>query len=39
MEEFTYLGVLFMSERRMEREIKRRIGEASAVIGRCTGLS
>ncbi len=39
VEEFTYLGVLFTSERRMEWEIKRRIGEASAVIGRCTGLS
>ncbi len=32
MEEFKYLGVLFMSEGRMEREIDRRIGAASAVM-------
>ncbi len=32
MEEFTYLGVLFTSEGRMEWEIDRWIGEASAVM-------
>ncbi|TWW74365.1 R2 Retrovirus-related Pol polyprotein from type I retrotransposable element [Takifugu flavidus] len=32
VEEFKYLGVLFTSEGRMEREIDRRIGAASAVI-------
>ncbi len=32
MEEFKYLGVLFTSEGRMEREIDRRIGVASAVM-------
>jgi len=32
VEEFRYLGVLFTSEGRMEREIDRRIGAASAVI-------
>ncbi|KAK0134372.1 Craniofacial development protein 2 [Merluccius polli] len=32
VEEFKYLGVLFMSEERMEREIDRRIGAASAVM-------
>ena len=32
MEEFKYLGVLFTSEGRMEREIDRRIGAASAVM-------
>ncbi|TWW53801.1 hypothetical protein D4764_0263840 [Takifugu flavidus] len=32
VEEFKYLGVLFTSERRMEREIDRRIGAASAVM-------
>ncbi len=37
MEEFKYLGVLFMSEGRMEREIDRRIGAASAVM-RLTGV-
>jgi len=31
-EEFKYLGVLFTSEGRMEREIDRRIGAASAVM-------
>ena len=31
-EEFKYLGVLFTSERRMEREIDRQIGTASAVM-------
>ena len=31
VEEFKYLGVLFTSEGRMEREIDRRIGAASAV--------
>ena len=31
-EEFKYLGVLFTSEGRMEREIDRRIGVASAVM-------
>ncbi|KAI3377234.1 hypothetical protein L3Q82_009145 [Scortum barcoo] len=39
VEEFKYLGVLFTSEGKMEREIDRRIGAASAVIMRsvCTG--
>ncbi|KAK3544419.1 hypothetical protein QTP86_011157 [Hemibagrus guttatus] len=32
VEEFKYLGVLFMSEGRMDREIDRRIGAAAAVI-------
>ncbi|KAK3524784.1 hypothetical protein QTP86_005457 [Hemibagrus guttatus] len=32
VEEFKYLGVLFMSEGRMYREIDRRIGAAAAVI-------
>ncbi|TWW67188.1 hypothetical protein D4764_02G0002290 [Takifugu flavidus] len=32
VEEFMYLGVLFMSEGRMEQEIDRRIGAASAVM-------
>ncbi|KAI3360890.1 hypothetical protein L3Q82_012903, partial [Scortum barcoo] len=32
VEEFKYLGVLFMSEGKMEREIDRRIGAASAVM-------
>ncbi|KAI3365319.1 hypothetical protein L3Q82_010409, partial [Scortum barcoo] len=32
VEEFKYLGVLFTSEGKMEREIDRRIGAASAVI-------
>ncbi len=32
MDEFKYLGVLFTSEGRMEREIDRRIGVASAVM-------
>ncbi|KAK0136262.1 hypothetical protein N1851_027842 [Merluccius polli] len=32
VEEFKYLGVLFTSEGRMEREINRRIGAASAVM-------
>ena len=32
VEEFKYLGVLFMSEGRMEREIDRRIGAAAAVM-------
>ncbi len=32
VEEFKYLGVLFMSEGRMEREIDRRSGAASAVM-------
>ncbi|CAM4608815.1 unnamed protein product [Leuciscus chuanchicus] len=32
VEEFMYLGVLFMSEGRMHREIDRRIGAASAVM-------
>ncbi|TWW54485.1 hypothetical protein D4764_0145930 [Takifugu flavidus] len=32
VEEFKYLGVLFTSEGRMEREIDRRIGAASAVM-------
>ena len=31
VEEFKYLGVLFTSEGRMEREIDRRIGAAAAV--------
>ena len=32
VEEFKYLGVLFTSEGRMDREIDRRIGAASAVM-------
>ncbi|KAI3366505.1 hypothetical protein L3Q82_000635 [Scortum barcoo] len=32
MEEFKYLGVLFTSEGKMEREIDRRIGAASTVM-------
>ncbi|TWW77392.1 hypothetical protein D4764_12G0007820 [Takifugu flavidus] len=32
VEEFKYLGVLFTSEGRMEQEINRRIGAASAVM-------
>jgi len=32
VEEFKYLGVLFTNEGRMEREIDRRIGAASAVL-------
>ncbi|KAI3376783.1 hypothetical protein L3Q82_000382 [Scortum barcoo] len=32
LEEFKYLGVLFTSEGKMEREIDRRIGAASAVM-------
>ena len=32
VEEFRYLGILFTSEGRMEREIDKRIGEASAVM-------
>ncbi|TWW59831.1 hypothetical protein D4764_06G0013610 [Takifugu flavidus] len=32
VEEFKYLGVLFTSEGRMEREIDRRIGAASTVM-------
>ncbi|TWW66924.1 hypothetical protein D4764_20G0009560 [Takifugu flavidus] len=32
VEEFKYLGVLFLSEGRMEQEIDRRIGAASAVM-------
>ncbi len=32
VEEFKYIGVLFTNERRMEREIDRRIGAASAVM-------
>ncbi|MDF4355550.1 hypothetical protein P3445_23995, partial [Vibrio parahaemolyticus] len=32
VEEFKYLGILFTSEGRMEREIDRRIGAASAVM-------
>ncbi|TWW77345.1 hypothetical protein D4764_12G0007350 [Takifugu flavidus] len=32
VEEFKYLGILFMSEGRMEREIDGRIGAASAVM-------
>ncbi|KAK0148960.1 hypothetical protein N1851_010644 [Merluccius polli] len=32
VKEFKYLGVLFTSEGRMEREIDRRIGAASAVM-------
>ncbi len=32
VDEFKYLGVLFTSEGRMEREIDRRIGAASAVM-------
>ncbi|KAI3366362.1 hypothetical protein L3Q82_000450 [Scortum barcoo] len=38
VEEFKYLGVLFTSEGKMEREIDRRIGAASMQLcGRCTG--
>ncbi|KAI3360388.1 hypothetical protein L3Q82_002299 [Scortum barcoo] len=38
VEEFKYLGVLFTSEGKMEREIDRRIGAVSAVMARrCTG--
>ncbi len=32
VEEFKYIGVLFTSEGRMEREIDRGIGAASAVM-------
>ena len=32
MEEFKYLVILFTSEGRMEREVDRRIGAASAVM-------
>ena len=32
VEEFKYLGILFTSEGRMEREIDRRIGAAAAVL-------
>ncbi|KAL6462549.1 hypothetical protein MHYP_G00289710 [Metynnis hypsauchen] len=32
VEEFKYLGILFTSEGRMEREVDRRIGAASAVM-------
>ncbi|KAI3375916.1 hypothetical protein L3Q82_003772 [Scortum barcoo] len=32
VEEFKYLGVLFTSEGKIEREIDRRIGAASAVM-------
>ncbi|KAK3566901.1 hypothetical protein QTP86_004752 [Hemibagrus guttatus] len=32
VEEFKYLGVLFTSEGRMDREIDRRIGAAAAVM-------
>ena len=32
VEEFKYLGVFFMDEGKMEREINRRIGAASAVM-------
>ncbi|KAI3358949.1 hypothetical protein L3Q82_015335 [Scortum barcoo] len=42
VEEFKYLGVLFTSEGKMEREIDRRIGAASAEVMRsvtCTGPS
>ncbi|KAI3351307.1 hypothetical protein L3Q82_005853 [Scortum barcoo] len=40
VEEFKYLGVLFTSEGKMEREIDRRIGAASTQLcGRCTGPS
>ncbi|KAI3357751.1 hypothetical protein L3Q82_016156 [Scortum barcoo] len=35
VEEFKYLGVLFTSEGKMEREIDRRIGAASAVMRSC----
>ncbi|KAI3358420.1 hypothetical protein L3Q82_014845 [Scortum barcoo] len=38
VEEFKYLGVLFTSEGKMEREIDRRIGAASAVIMRSVGV-
>ncbi|KAI3353207.1 hypothetical protein L3Q82_019757 [Scortum barcoo] len=34
VEEFKYLGVLFTSEGKMEREIDRRIGAASAVVAK-----
>ncbi|KAI3360572.1 hypothetical protein L3Q82_002440 [Scortum barcoo] len=36
VEEFKYLGVLFTSEGKMEREIDRWIGAASAVMRSCT---
>ncbi|KAI3359807.1 hypothetical protein L3Q82_014176 [Scortum barcoo] len=40
VEEFKYLGVLFTSEGKIEREIDRRIGAASAVMRSvCTGPS
>ncbi|KAI3360475.1 hypothetical protein L3Q82_002268 [Scortum barcoo] len=41
VEEFKYLGVLFTSEGKIEREIDRRIGAASAEVmrSRCTGPS
>ncbi|KAI3369704.1 hypothetical protein L3Q82_024548 [Scortum barcoo] len=40
VEEFKYLGVLFTSEGKMEREIDRRIGAASMQLcSRCTGPS
>ncbi|KAI3362052.1 hypothetical protein L3Q82_012385 [Scortum barcoo] len=40
VEEFKYLGVLFTSEGKIEREIDRRIGAASSQLcGRCTGPS
>ncbi|KAI3364170.1 hypothetical protein L3Q82_010989 [Scortum barcoo] len=40
VEEFKYLGVLFTSEGKIEREIDRRIGAASMQLcGRCTGPS
>ncbi|KAI3371969.1 hypothetical protein L3Q82_006839 [Scortum barcoo] len=40
VEEFKYLGVLFTSEGKMEREIDRRIGAASMQLcGQCTGPS
>ena len=32
MEEFKYLGVLFIGEGKMELELHRRIGTASAVM-------
>ena len=32
VEDFKYLGVLFMSKRRKKREINRQIGSASAVM-------
>lgn len=37
MEKVKYLGVLFTSERKIEREVDRRIDAASAVIEVCTG--